>query len=32
MAKKIDQTLAEKLRQESEKTKDDAYPGGARGT
>ena len=32
MAKKIDQTLAGKLRQESKRTKDDAYPEGARGT
>ncbi len=32
MAKKIDRALAAKLRQESEKTKDDAYPEGARGS
>jgi hypothetical protein len=32
MAKRIDSALAEKLRQESEKTKDDAYPQGARGS
>lgn len=32
MAKKIDSALAEKLRQESEKTKDDAYPQGPRGS
>ena len=32
IAKKIDQTLAVKLRQESEETKDDAYPESARGT
>lgn len=32
MAKRIDQTLSERLRQESEKTKDTAYPEGARGS
>ena len=32
MAKRIDSALAQKLRQESEKTKDDAYPQGARGS
>lgn len=32
MAKRIDQTLSEQLRQESEKTKDTAYPEGARGS
>ncbi|MCF8525997.1 MAG: hypothetical protein K9G24_00595 [Candidatus Nanopelagicales bacterium] len=32
MAKKIDRALAEKLRQESEETKEDAYPEGARGS
>ena len=32
MAKKIDPTLSEQLRQESERTKDDAYPKSARGS
>jgi hypothetical protein len=32
MAKRIDQTLSEQLRQESENTKDAAYPKGARGS
>ena len=32
MAKKIDRALVEKLREESERTKDDAYPQGARGS
>lgn len=32
MTKRIDRALTEKLRQESEKTKEDAYPKGARGS